>query len=120
MNQIARCCLLAATLVGPFHGQNSTTKAPKQAAKQSSDFLLEIQPKVIAPGEAAVLRWAVKGATKVVIEEAVESTAELRKIGTFGGSGTLTVHPLRDTTYVISCDVSAYSCASVSVRVRKP
>jgi hypothetical protein len=120
MIQVARCCLLAVVMVGPFNAQTGASKATKQPVKQSADFLFEVQPKVIAPGETATLRWSVKGASKVVLEEASGADPDLHKIGTFNGSGTLQVRPLRDTTYVISCDVSAYTCASVSVRVRKP
>jgi hypothetical protein len=68
------------------------------------------------------LRWSIKGATKVAIEEAPASgiANQLRKLGTFeGSSGTLEVRPKENTTYVITCEGSTtYSCASVTVRVR--
>ena len=91
----------------------------KTDVQKSDDFFFEIQPRVIVPGETALLRWSIKGATKVMIEEAAKSSRELHKIGTFGGSGSLLVRPTEDTTYVITCEGSTtYSCASVSIRVR--
>jgi hypothetical protein len=106
------CCFLGLFLMAlPGIGQNR------------GDFLFEIQPREIAAGETATLRWSIKGATKITIEEAPESSigrAELHRLGTFqGGSGTLQVSPVENTTYVISCEGSTtYSCASLSVRVR--
>jgi hypothetical protein len=90
-----------------------------QLARESNGFLLEVRPRVITAGETAVLRWSIKGATKVMVEEVSKSGRELRKIGTYGGSGSLQVRPNENTTYVVSCEGStAFSCASVSVRVR--
>lgn len=87
------------------------------------DFIFEVQPREIAAGEGAVLRWSIKGATQITIEEEPESMVgrgELQKLGTFeGGSGTLQVKPAENTTYVISCTgETKYTCASLSVRVR--
>jgi len=104
-------------------GQNAVSFEQKHESQKSDDFLFEVQPREIAAGETAVLRWAIKGATKITIEEAPESSVgrgELRKLGTFeGSSGTLQVRPTENTTYVVSCEGSTgYSCASLSVRVR--
>jgi hypothetical protein len=105
--------LLLAAQVGP--GQ--TERPP--ASQKSEDFVFDVQPRVIAPGETAVLRWSIKGATKVVIEEVPDSKRDLRKLGTFGSTGSIEVHPKEGTTYVVSCEGSAtYFCASISVRVR--
>ena len=106
----------------PARGQE-TSRSSKAENQKSQDFVFEVQPRQIAPGEVAVLRWAIKGAKRVAIEEAPESGFrghELRKIGTFeGASGTLEVRPNESTTYVIACEGSTtYSCASVNVRVR--
>ena len=117
MVQIARYCLLAVLLLGA--SGRAIGFAHKADVQKSDDFLFEIQPRVIVAGETALLRWSIKGATKVVIEEASKSSRELHKIGTFGGSGSLQVRPTEDTTYVITCEGSTtYSCASVSIRVR--
>jgi hypothetical protein len=104
-------------------GQEVAAFEQKNQDAKSEDFLFEIQPRVITPGTTAVLRWSIKGATKVVIEEAIESgtgPGALHTLGTFeGNSGTLEVKPTDNTTYVISCTGSTtYSCASLSVRVR--
>jgi hypothetical protein len=81
--------------------------------------VFEVQPRVIAAGETAVLHWSIKGATKVVIEEMQEWSRDLRKLGAFDATGSLLVRPKQSTTYVISCAGSTtYSCASVTVRVR--
>ena len=95
----------------------------KNQGPRSEDFIFEIQPREIAAGETAVLRWSIKGATRITIEETPESSAgnsALHELGTFeGGSGSLQVMPTQNTTYVISCVGSTtYSCASLSVRVR--
>jgi len=95
----------------------------KTEEQKSQDFLFEVRPRKIAPGEAAVLRWSIKGATRVTIEEASNSEIgrhELMTVGSFeGSSGTLEVRPKEDTTYVIECEGSTtYTCASVTVRVR--
>jgi hypothetical protein len=120
MVQIARYCLLAVVLLAASgQSHDSIGVAHKPDAQKSDDFLFEVQPRVIVAGEAALLRWSIKGATKVVIEEASQSSRELHKIGTFGGSGSLQVRPTEDTTYVVTCEGSTtYSCASVSIRVR--
>ena len=118
MSQVTGNCILALVLLGALiRSQDAGRSADKQ--QKSDEFLLDIQPRVIAPGEAALLRWSIKGATKVVIEEASRSGGQLQKIGTFGGSGSLQVRPKEDATYVVSCEGSTtHSCASVSVRVR--
>ena len=120
MVQIARCCLLAVVLLGTTgRSHDGIGVARKSDAQKSDDFLFEVQPRVITAGETAQLRWSIKGATKVVIEEASKSSRELHKIGTFGGSGSIPVRPIEDTTYVVTCEGSTtYSCASVSIRVR--
>jgi hypothetical protein len=93
--------------------------AHAKGTQKSEDFVFEVQPRVIAAGETAVLRWSIKGATKVVIEEMPEWGRDLRVLGTFGATGTLRVSPRESTTYVISCTgPTTYSCASVTVRVR--
>ena len=87
--------------------------------KKSDDFLFDVQLRIIAAGEPAMLRWSIGGATKVVLEETSDSRRGPHKIGTFGGSGSLQVHPKEDTTYVVTCEGSTtYSCASVTVHVR--
>jgi hypothetical protein len=120
MVQIARYCVLAVLLLGAAgRAQDVIGVAHKADVQKSDDFLFEVQPRVIAPGEAALLRWSIKSATKVMIEEASKSSRELHKIGTFGGSGSLQVRPTEDTTYVVTCEGSTtYSCASASIRVR--
>jgi hypothetical protein len=120
MVQIVRYCLLAIVLLGASgSGQDGICVAKQPVAQKSEDFLFEVQPRVIVPGEAALLRWSIKGATKVVIEQASRSSRDLQKLGTFGGSGSLQVRPTEDTTYVITCEGSTtYSCASVSIHVR--
>ena len=120
MAQIARYCLIALALLGaPSRSQDVARVVHEPGARKSDDFLFEVQPRVIAAGEAALLRWSIKGATKVLIEEASTSKGELHTLGTFGGSGSLQVRPKEDTTYVITCEGSTtYSCASVTVRVR--
>lgn len=91
-------------------------------SQESQDFIFEVEPREIAQGETAILRWSIKGATRVRLEESPDSLGgrELHLLGTFdGGVGTLQVRPTEDTTYVISCEGSTtYTCASLSVRVR--
>ena len=120
MSRIARSCLLAiAFLEALTRGQGVDRATQKQRTQESDVFLFEVQPKVIAAGETAVLRWSIKGATKVVIEEAPASRDALSILGTFGGSGSLKVCPKENTTYVVTCEGSTtYSCASVSIRVQ--
>jgi hypothetical protein len=105
--------LLLAAIVSP--GQTER----RRPSSKSEDFIFDVQPRVIAPGEAAILRWSIKGATKVIIEEMPDSKRDLRKLGTFDSTGRLEVYPKEATTYVVSCEGSTtYSCASVTVRVR--
>ena len=120
-NHMARiwwCCLFALVLLeAPTHGRDVV--AQQQGVQKSEDFLFDVQPRTIAAGETAVLRWSIKGATKVVIEEASESRRALSTVGTFGGSGTLKVSPKENTTYVVTCEGSTtFTCASVSIRVQ--
>ena len=118
MARIWWCCLFALVLLeAPTHGRDAV--AQQQEVQKSEDFLFDVQPRTIAAGETAVLRWSIKGATKVVIEEASESRRALSTVGTFGGSGTLKVSPKENTTYVVTCEGSTtFTCASVSVRVQ--
>jgi hypothetical protein len=110
-------------LGSPGQGQGDSPPRAKTEKQKSQDFLFEVRPREIAPGEAAVLRWSIKGAARVTIEEAPKSgtgSPELTKVGSFeGSSGMLEVRPKEDTTYVITCEGStAYTCASATVRVR--
>jgi hypothetical protein len=52
-----------------------------QSGRNVGDFFVQIQPKLIAPGEVATIRWHMENATRVVIEEVRSSTGKLRKIG---------------------------------------
>ena len=105
--------LLLVAIVSP--GQTER----RRPSPKSEDFIFSVQPQVIAPGETAILRWSIKGASKVVIEEMPESKRDLRKLGTFDSTGSLEVCPKEGTTYVVSCEGSTtYSCASVTVRVQ--
>jgi hypothetical protein len=118
--KLVLCCLLF-VLWMPGSGQTASRDAKKTTAKKADDFRCEIRPREIAPGEVAVLRWSIKGATKVVVQEAPDSRASgLRSIGEFDGeSGELEVRPKESTTYVILCEGSTrYVCASTFVRVR--
>jgi plastocyanin len=118
--EMVRYRLLAPALVGALsRGHDFGPGGQHPSAQKSSDFLFEVQPREIAPGDTFTWRWAIKGATKVLIEEASVSERELRRIGTFGASGSLEVQPKEDTSYVLSCEGSTtYSCVSVTVRVR--
>jgi hypothetical protein len=120
MVQITGYGLLALLLLGtPSRGQEGVRVIQKPDAKKADEFLFDVQPRIITAGEPATLRWSIKGATKVMLEEASGSGRELRKMGTFGGSGSVQIHPKEDTTYVISCEGSTtFSCASITVRVR--
>ncbi len=120
MIQILQCFILALVVFGVSGGsQVAARSVPEHWAKKSGDFVFEAQPKVIAAGETVVLHWAIKGATKVVIEEQMKSSDTLHNLGTFGGSGTVEVRPVENTTYIVTCEGSTtLSCASVSVRVR--
>lgn len=122
MRRAARYCLLW-LLILPASPSQSRIPAKGPHSQTTEDFLFEIQPHEIVAGETAVLRWSIKGATKITIEEAPDSgvgRSELHQLGTFdGSSGTLEVRPMENMTYVISCVGSTkYSCASLSVRVR--
>jgi hypothetical protein len=84
MTKITLSCLTLLLLSAPGHAQDNSRAGPKAETGKSQDFLFEVQPREIAPGETAVLRWSIKGATKVTIAEASESgigRPELRKIG---------------------------------------
>ena len=114
-------CSLLLLLWIPGSAQTSFTKVNKTTEKKSSDFVFEIYPREIAPGQAAMLRWSIKGAERVVIQEAPDSgTRGLREAGRFEGDhGTLEVRPTESTIYVIVCEGSTtYECASASVRVQ--
>ena len=112
--------LLTLVLLGiPSPAQERVQVIQKPTTKKADEFFFDVQPRVIMAGEAATLRWSIKGATRVVLEESSGSRPELRKLGTFSGSGSLQVHPKEETTYVITCEGSTtYSCASITVRVR--
>jgi plastocyanin len=91
---------------------------PANLRQASEDFVFEADPQEIQPGETTVLRWNIRGATSVTIDEA-SADGKLRTIGTFGAADTLKVQPREDSTYVVSCEGNAaFACASVSVRVR--
>jgi hypothetical protein len=120
MWRIQRLLFIALILAGSF---GCSLHRPRivhdEAAPRSDDFVFDVQPRIIAPGDAAVLRWWIRGTAKVLIEEAPAGASGLTSIGTFAGSGTLEVHPAGDTIYVISCEgATTYSCASTTVRVR--
>ncbi len=117
--RIAVQSLLVLLLLGVYVGGQDGSRGAKQGARKAGDFVVEVQPQVIAPGETAVLRWSIKGATRVLIEERSKSQRELREIGKFDGSGSVQVRPKEDTIYVLSCEGTAtLSCVSVTVRVR--
>ncbi len=112
--------LLLASAAEGQSGAHAVHKEQKQATRKSEDFLFEVQPREIAPGETALLRWSIKGATRVRIDEMAGSQRQERALGTFeNSSGTLEVRPVENTTYIISCEGSTtYTCASATIRVR--
>jgi hypothetical protein len=119
-------CLLCLGLLaglGCRHGIESNSLQPavlrhEDLLNASEDFVFQADPPVISLGQATVLRWNIRGASNIAIEEASDG-GKLRPLGKFSGSGTLRVSPQGDSTYVISCEGNAtVSCASVSVRVR--
>ena len=117
--KLAASCLLLLFWM-PVSGQTASSRQAKTTEK-TKDFTCEIRPQEIAPGEVAVLRWSIKGATKIIVQEAPDSRAgSLRVIGEFeGATGKLEVRPKESTTYVIVCEGSnTLVCASASVRVR--
>jgi hypothetical protein len=114
-------CSLLLLLWIPGTAQTSFTSVNKTTGKKSSEFVFEIRPREIEPGQVAVLRWSIKGAERVAIQEAPASGIRgLREIGKFEGHhGTLEVRPTESMTYVIVCEGSStYVCASASVRVQ--
>jgi hypothetical protein len=120
MTEIARYCFLLLILSEcPCHGQEPVVVSQKHQSQKAGEFLFEVQPRVIVAGETAILRWNIKGATKVMIEEASTSKRGLHSLGTFGGSGTLKISPKESTTYVMTCEGSTtYTCASATIRVQ--
>lgn len=117
---MAHYCLFALLLLATLDPCQAVARDENTREDQkSSAFRFEVQPREIAPGETAILRWSIKDATKVLIEEASKSRGELRKIGNFAPIGSLLVQPKEDTTYVLTCEGSTtYSCASATLRVR--
>jgi len=114
-------CSLLLLLWIPGSAQTSFVNVNKTIEKKSPEFVFEIRPREIAPGQVAVLRWSIKGAERIAIQEAPDSgTRGLREIGKFEGDhGTLEVRPTESTTYVIVCEgATTYACASASVRVQ--
>ena len=120
MAHLTPYCLLALALLAlPGRSQDGHRVVYKQETQKPDKFLFEVRPRVITAGETAVLRWSIKAATKVTIEEAIEARGELRKVGTFGARGSLEIRPTESRVYVITCQSSSgYTCASVTVRVR--
>ena len=118
MRRILFCfALVSSTLI--VSGQRGTPARVESGQKGSEDFIFDIQPRVITVGQAAVLHWYVKGATRVVIKEEADSENKLSELGAFGPEGSLEVRPRESTTYVINCEGSAtFFCASVSIHVR--
>ena len=117
MTGAVRYCLLGVVVLVSLNRSQAIAQVAR--ARDPGDVLFEAQPGVITAGETAVLHWSIKGATKVLIEEAPKSTRRLRKIGTFGGTGSLEVRPTEKTTYVISCrGPTTGSCLSFAVRIR--
>ena len=120
MTHVTECCLLVACLLGfPISGQTFDRVVIELKDPKRAEFIFEVRPKVIAPGETAILRWSVKGATKVLIEASALSDRTLRELGKSGARGSIEISPKEDTIYVITCDgPTAYSCASASISVR--
>jgi hypothetical protein len=120
LSAMAHYCLFALVLLAALGPCQALARDKNAAEDQTSNtFRFEVQPREIAPGETAILRWAIKDATKVLIEEASKSRGDLRKIGNFAATGSLLVQPKEDTTYVLTCQGSTtYSCASATLRVR--
>ena len=117
---MTRYSLLGLILVVASSSSLGAPRIVHEEKDGSDDFVFEVQPRLISPGEVAVLRWSIKGATRVVIEERTRSSRELHKVGAFTGNGSLSVRPTEDTIYVLTCEgLTKYSCASVSVRVRE-
>ena len=117
MRGVVRYCLLGVVVLVALNRSQAIAQVVE--AREPGDVIFEVKPRVIMAGETAVLHWSIKGATKVLIEEAPKSTRRLRKIGTFGGTGGVEVRPTERTTYVISCQgPTTGSCLSFAVRIR--
>ena len=108
---------LIAAVAGCSCAPHAAYRAPAAWRAAADAFFFVAEPPVIEAGGTSVLRWNVPGATSVVIEQAA-ATDKLRPLGEFAATGTVQVNPTQDSTYVISCQGAAVSCASVVVRVR--
>jgi hypothetical protein len=98
--------------------QKPAAVAPQSLRAASDGFIFRVDPVEIWPGQEAVLEWRIRGATKVVIDEAVYGD-KLHRLGTFDSEGSVKVKPMESSTYVISCgENSELACASVTVKVR--
>ena len=119
MKHVAAPFILIVVLLGTWTCyKHVSVKATGRINKKSEDFIFEVTPRVTSPGQVALLRWSIKGATNVKIEAEPESRDDLVTIGIFGGDGTLEVTPTESTTYVITCTGSTtFSCASATIRV---
>ena len=60
MTKAARYCLLALLVLAiPDGGQSADRVGKEQGARNSADFRIDVRPRVIAAGEAAVLHWSI-------------------------------------------------------------
>ena len=94
---ITRQYLLSAALLvtaGCTHNPGSHNYFPGSLRQSSDNFVFEAQPSIIRPGETALLRWNIQGATSVTIEAASDDN-KLQVIGTFGARDTLKCSPKR-------------------------
>ncbi len=88
MKPIAQCFILIVLLGTWTCYKHVSVETSGRIGKQSKDFIFEVTPRVITPGQLALLRWSIKGATHVRIEAESEVGDHLATIGTFGGNGT--------------------------------
>lgn len=117
------CFCVTRILLGTFLLAVALAAVAQRPSQKTDNFVFAVTPREITAGESAVLRWSIKGATRITIEQAIqtpEGRTRTIAIGAFDGeSGTLRVSPAETTTYIIDCEGSTmYSCASLTVKVR--
>jgi hypothetical protein len=102
--------VLALLIVGVIVGISimRSRATPRGIAEEPEIVSFSATPSAVQPGEPVTLAWNARGANSLTLNRSTSERSESDEPERtrLPGSGTIVVHPKRDTTYTLTCETA--------------